>query len=53
MMYWLSHGRLHVVLVLGQQYVVLLSSSSSGASTLAVVLGDQKRSRTTVFKQDA
>ena len=53
MTYWLSHGRLRVVLVLGQQYVVLLSSSSSGASTLAVVLGDRKRSWTTVFKQDA
>ena len=52
MTYWLSHGRLRVVLVFDQQYVVLLSSSSSGTSTLATVLMDQKRSWI-VFKQDA
>ena len=43
--HWVSHGRLRVVLVFSQSYVVLLSDSSSGASTLTTVLGDRKRSR--------
>ena len=42
---WLSHGRLRVVIVFSQLYVVLLSDSSSGASRVTTVLGDRKRSR--------
>ena len=38
MMYWLSCGRLRIVLVFTQQCVDLLSVSSSGASTLTTVL---------------
>ena len=52
MTYWLSHGRLRVVLVFSQ-YVVLLSDSSSGTSTLAMILGTESSRGITVFKGDA
>ena len=48
--YWLSHGRLRVVLVFSQWYVVLLSSSSSGASTLATILGTESGRGLVIFK---
>ena len=50
---WLSHGRLRVVLVFTQLYVVLLSVSSSGTSTLTTVLGTESGHGLTVFKGDA
>ena len=51
MTHWFSHGRLCVVLVLTQRYVVLLSSSSCGVSTLATVLGTKSGRRLAVFKE--
>ena len=53
MTYWLSHGRLRVVLVLSQWYAVLLSSSRSGTSTLTTVLGTRSGRGLVVFKGDA
>ena len=41
MTYWLSHGRLRVVLVFTQRYVVLLSVGSSGTSVPTTVLGTE------------
>ena len=38
MTYWLSHGRLRIVLVITQRYVDGLSNSSSGTSILTTVL---------------
>ena len=38
MTYWLSRGRLRVVLVFTQRYVYLVGVSSSGVSTLTTVL---------------
>ena len=48
--YWLSHGRLRVVLVFTQRYVVLLSIGSSGASTTVTVLGTKSGRGLVVFK---
>ena len=51
MTYWLSHGRLRVVLGFTQRYVVLLSVGSSGTSTLTTVLGTESGRGVVVFKE--
>ena len=50
MTWCLSHGRLRVVLVFTQRYVVLLSYSSSGTSTLTTVLGTESGRRLLYLK---
>ena len=50
MTYWLSHGRLRVVLVFTQRYVVSLSIGSSGMNTLTTVLGTGNGHGLVVFK---
>ena len=53
MTYWLSRGRLRIVLVFSQEYQVWVSDSSSGTNTLATVLGTESGRILTVFKKDA